>query len=172
MLTCDQGFRKSTEIYWGRMRLVNHVTHPLAPGLWATTRVGSPPASPTHLSVSPFLPPSSCHNNGEVCGSPKHTNDQVLNIYSTCVLLLSRGVKSKPLVFMNLYFSKTAFSPWQIIFKAGGAKASVWFAIIKLTFTAEPLIQDSEESFFFFLYIPTLRSKCNVNVMGEVSQSG
>lgn len=57
-------------------------------------------------SGGPLHPPDprpSFHNNGEGCGSPKHTNDQVLNIYSTCVLQLS-WTQAKPRLFVNRFF--------------------------------------------------------------------
>lgn len=125
--------KKISATYWKKIYLVNHVMRPLAPGSRVTTPVGKPPPPTPTLSFSPILSPSSSHNNGEGCGSPRHTNDQVLNIYSTCSSASGSGwATAKPLPFFffwYFYFHKTLLRPWMIIFKAGGVKASVWVVV-------------------------------------------
>ncbi len=128
MSTCDQSFKKPAAIYLGRISLVNHVMHPPAPGLRANDSGGLSPPSP---SLHPSLRPPAITMGRDV----EVQNTQMIRCWTFTALVSYRSApgsswgKAKPLHFLYFYFSKTVLSPWLIIFKAGGVKASVWLVV-------------------------------------------
>lgn len=106
MVSSDQGFTGSSAKY-------ERMSH---------NSGGLPPDPP---------PPSSCHNNRDRCGSKTHKRsgaERSLVSYSSGPdVQLGRSQMAH--FFWHFYVHKTLLSPWLIIFKAGGVKASVWLEV-------------------------------------------
>lgn len=139
MSTCDQGFKKSKAIYWGRIGLVNHVMHPPALGLQATTPVGSP----RPLSIRP--PAITMGRDVEV------QNTHMIRCWTFTALVSyssvpgSRWVKAKPLLLCIFIFLRQRSVLGRLFLRLGELRllSGLWRkAIIKLTFT--PLLNWSK----------------------------